>query len=241
MPLGTIINVVGILLGGIIGKAWPQALTPQRESFFKVALGVFTVWYGLRLTWISVNGSALQILKQLTVAVVAMMLGKLVGRLCRLQAFSNHLGRQARERIAAAKPTNPNRAADGFKTCAELFCAAPLGLIGAVVDGLTRYFYPLAVKGVMDGLATMGFVSMFGWGSVLAAVPVLALQGSISLASARLLEPFLRSHQLLDPLHAVAGLIIFSVALVILGLKKIELTEYLPSLVIAPVLAWVFR
>ena len=35
----------------------------------------------------------------------------------------------------------------------------------------------------------------------------------------------------------VSGLLIFSVALVLLGLKKIELTDYLPTLVLAPVLA----
>ena len=34
---------------------------------------------------------------------------------------------------------------------------------------------------------------------------------------------------------------VFSVALVILELKKIELADYLPSLAFAPLLAWVWR
>ena len=93
----------------------------------------------------------------------------------------------------------------------------------------------------MDGLATMGFVSIFGWGVMLAALPVLALQGSVTLACAQFLKPFLEAHRLVDPLNATGGLLVFTVALVILELKKIELADYLPSLAFAPLLAWVCR
>ena len=41
-------------------------------------------------------------------------------------------------------------------------------------------------------------------------------------------------------MNAAGGLLVFSVALVILELKKIELADYLPSLIFAPLLAWVF-
>jgi uncharacterized protein len=241
--LGTILNVAGILVGGVVGLTWRKPLSPARESFFKVGLGAFAVYYGLRLTWLSLNGSFPQILKQLLIAMVAMSLGKLAGQLLRLQSFSNGLGRTARERIAAAKPGDPNRASDGFKTCAALFCAAPLGILGALQDGLSGYPYPLGVKAVMDGLATMGFVWLFGWGSLLAALPVLALQGTLTLASAQYLKPFLEAHGvgLLNSINAVGGLLVFSVALVILELKKLELADYLPSLVLAPVLTWVLR
>ena len=48
-----------------------------------------------------------------------------------------------------------------------------LGILGAFQDCLAGYYYPLGVKAVMDGLATMGFVRLFGWGAMLAALPVL--------------------------------------------------------------------
>jgi uncharacterized membrane protein YqgA involved in biofilm formation len=240
--IGTIANVCGILAGGIAGLLRCKPLSPARESFFKVAIGAFTVYYGLRLTWLSVNGSFLQILKQLLVAIVALMLGKLMGRLLHLQKFSNRLGHAARERIVAASnhKTSPG---DGFKACAVLFCAAPLGILGAAQDGLTSpgYFYPLIVKGVMDGLATFGFVGIFGWGVILAALPVLAFQGSITLVCQHVIEPFLRARDLVDPVNAAGGLLVFSVALVILELKRIELADYLPALAFAPLLAWVSR
>jgi hypothetical protein len=122
-----------------------------------------------------------------------------------------------------------------------LFCAAPLAILGSVQDGLSGYCYPLAVKAVMDGLATMGFVLLFRWGVLFAALPVLAFQGTITLLCAQLLKPFLEAHRLVDSVNAAGGLLVFCVALVILELKKIELADYLPSLAFAPLLTWLLR
>jgi hypothetical protein len=155
--------------------------------------------------------------------------------------MSNQLGREARERITEVKPCDPRRLNEGFKTCAVLFCAAPLAILGSVQDGLSGYFYPLAVKAVIDGLATLGFVRLFGWGAMLAALPVLAFQGTITLVCAQFLKPVLETRGLVDSVNATGGLLVFCVALIILELKRIELADYLPSLAFAPLLAWVFR
>ncbi len=239
--IGTILNVAGILAGGTAGLIRRKPLTPSQESFFKVGLGAFTVYYGLRLTWLSLNGTFLQILRQLLIALLALMAGKLTGQLLRLQKLSNGIGHAARDRISAAATANAKSAGEGFKTCAGLFCAAPLGILGALQDGLADYYYPLVVKGVMDGLATMAFIRVFGWGVMLAALPVLAVQGTITLLCMQYLRPFLETHGLIGSVNATGGLIVFSVALVILELKKIELADYLPSLVCAPLIAWVLR
>jgi uncharacterized membrane protein YqgA involved in biofilm formation len=46
----------------------------------------------------------------------------------------------------------------------------------------------------------------------------------------------LQLHNLVDSVNAVGGLLVFSVALVMLGLKRIALADYLPSLIVAPLL-----
>jgi hypothetical protein len=235
MLIGAFLNVAGILIGGIVGLVKRKPLSVAQESWFKVALGVFTVFYGLRLTWSSLDGSFGHVLKQLLIAMLALMLGKVFGRLLRIQKGSNRLGQKAKEMIAAAS-SGSHQPADGFKTCALLYCAAPLGILGSVSDGLSGYFYPLAVKGVMDGLATLGFVSLFGWNVLLAALPVLALEGTVTLAGAQLAQTYPQHQAILLSVNAVCGLLIFAVALVILQIKKIELADYLPSLLFGPVL-----
>ena len=238
MLIGTLLNVAGILLGGTFGLIRRKPLSVAQESWFKVALGAFTVFYGLRLTWSSISGSFGQFLKHLLITVIALMLGKMTGRLLGLQKTSNRLGQKAKTMITIATKSDHPNPADGFKTCALLYCAAPLGILGSVSDGLSGYFYPLAVKGVMDGLATFGFISMFGWSVLLAALPVLALQGTITLSCAQLAHNFPQHQALFLSVNSVAGLLVFAVALVILQLKKIELADYLPSLIFAPILTY---
>ena len=102
--IGTVLNVAGILLGGIAGLIRSKPFSPATESLWKVTLGAFTVFYGLRLTWISLNGSPLQMLKQVLIAIIALSLGRWTGWLLRLQKVSNRLGQAARDRINSASP-----------------------------------------------------------------------------------------------------------------------------------------
>lgn len=235
---GTIINTAAILLGGLLGLAWRHGFSRRTQEFVKFGLGTFAVFAGVRLTWLSLNGPCLGIVKQLALIVLALMLGRLVGQLLRLQRASNHLGRYARERLANAQPGGPGRFSDGFTTSALLFCVAPLATLGAITDGLSGYFSPLVVKAIMDGMATLSFVAIWGWGALLAALPVFAFQGTLSLLVLRYGEPFLRDHSLIHPVNATAGLLIFCVGLLIYEVRKIEVANYLPSLIFAPLLAW---
>ncbi len=238
--LGTILNAVGILIGGVVGLMISRQPSPATQLALKVSMGFVAVFVGLRLTWLSLNGSFLQILKQVVIVLLALILGRLTGRLLHLQKTSNRLGQYARTRVAQTKPDDPHRFSDGFNTCALLFCAGPLAVIGTVPDGLSGNWQPLAIKAVMDGLATMGFVSIFGWGSMLSALPVFAFQGTLTLC-VQSLGPFLRDHALLDSVNATSGLLVFCVSLVILELKRIELADYLPSLAFAPLITWLWR
>ncbi len=53
-------------------------------------------------------------------------------------------------------------------------------------------------------------------------------------------EPFLTGHHALDAVTGVAGLLVFCVSLLVLELKKLEVADYLPSLAMAPLLAWLW-
>lgn len=238
--VGTILNAAGILIGGFIGLTVARQLSAATQSFLKIAMGALVVFVGLKTAWMGLSGGFLPILKQLLIVIFSMMLGKLIGRLLHLQKLSNRLGQYAKERLAKATPDAPNRLGEGFVTCTLLFCVGPMAILGALQDGLTGNYHTLAIKAVMDGLATLAFAGLFGWGVILSVVPVVAYQGTITLA-ARLLEPYLRDQALLDSVNATGGLLIFCIALIILELKKIELTDYLPSLAVAPLLTWLWR
>ncbi len=244
---GAILNAAAIVIGGILGLIRPQPLSAQTQAFFKLCLGTAAMFFGLRLTWLSVHGSFLLVTKQLFIAFVALTLGNLLGKLIRLQKLSNRLGQHARQLIEQQRPNRPQRFSNGMNACAILFCAAPLGLLGALQDGLPiekgdlGYFYPLAIKALMDGLAMMGFAVMFGWGAIAAALPVFVFLGTITMATGVYVQPFLRDLALLDSVNAVGGLIVCTVGVVIFEIRRVPLADYLPALIIAPLLTWLWK
>ena len=237
--IGTILNAAAIVIGGVVGLAATRQLSLVNQTALKILMGAFTVYVGLAMTWQGLNGSFMRFLKQLSIVLLALVLGNATGKLLRIQRGLNHLGQYAKKKMAE-QPGNCRRFNDGFIVCSLLFCVAPTAVLGALFDGLTGNFQVLIVKAAMDGLATMAFVAMFGWSVILAVIPVVAYQGTISLA-AKSLFPFLEKHGLVDSVNATGGLLVFCVALVILELKKIELANYLPSLVFAPMIVWLWR
>jgi uncharacterized protein len=234
---GAWINALGIVAGGAWGLAVAKPIPEPYPSTLKIILGVCAIWFGLKLTWVSLNGSFRQLIEELGIVILAMILGKLAGKLLRLQKMSNSIGRRATRTLAA--PASQSRFNDGFLLAAGLFCAGPLALLASVQEGLTGFSPVFLVKAAIDGLATYAFCQTFGWGVVLSAIPVLALESAF-IRLTQLFVPVLqqRPWPLLDAVNATDGLLIFCVAMIIMGLKKIEVADYFPSLALAPLLTW---
>lgn len=237
---GTILNAAGILIGGILGLTLTRQLAPATQNAIKGLLGVLVVYVGLKTTWTSLGPGLGLAAKQMTIVIVAMMLGRLTGSLFHLQKGLNQLGQFAKEKLTRASSEKSHRWSEGFITCTILFCVGPMAILGSIQDGLEGKWQTLGIKAVMDGLATMAFASTFGWGAILSVVPVVAYQGTITLA-AKLVFPYVQNGPMLDAINATGGLLIFCIALIILDLKRIALADYLPSLGYAPLLTWVWK
>ena len=99
--LGTLINAGAILLGGFLGTATRLDLAAPRQQQLKVLLGVATTFFGLKLVWIGLasTGTARGFFRQLAVVLLAMVVGHLLGKVCRVQALFNKLGHDAKLKL----------------------------------------------------------------------------------------------------------------------------------------------
>jgi len=237
--IGTVLDVAAIAICGAVTLLAKRQPSAALQNTVKGLLGVATVFVGLRLTVINMGGGLAHIGKQLLIILLSLGVGRLTGRLLRLQKYSNRLGQYAKQKFEEATASNRPRFNDGFLTASLLFCLAPLAILGAVEDGLANAWYVLLVKAVMDGMTTVAFVSIFGASVVAAALPVLAFQGTITLLAKEVVA-YLPDPGLISSINAVAGMLIFCVGVVIFGWRKIELTDYLPSLLVAPLMIWIW-
>lgn len=232
--LGTLLNAIAILAGGIIGRTAARNISRGNQTVIKVVLVLLTIFAGINMFWTSLKGSLGQVAGQVGIALLSLMLGNAVGKLLRIQHSLNRLGHYAQERFARAQADGQPPASEGFITCTLLFCVGPMAILGSIQDGLQGDYRLLAIKAGMDGMATIGFAAVFGWSVMLAVIPLVAYQGTLTLC-ARWLEPYL-NEAMTHSLNGTGGLLVLCIPMVILGLKKVPLADYLPSLIIAPLL-----
>jgi len=231
--IGTIINGVCIVLGGIIGVVAANWVGRRAQVYIKLALAMATLYVATEMIFKGLGGGFLRCLGQLGIAMLSLVLGNAIGMGLGIQKQLNKLGQYAKEKMSKSGSVD-NRFNEGFITCSILFCVGPMSIIGAIEDGLTGNFKILAIKGAMDGVATIGFTAMFGWGSAVSVIPVVAYQGTIAICAGAL-EPVL-TETMLDSVRVTGGLLVFCIVVVILEIRKVPLANYLPALVVAPLL-----
>lgn len=236
--IGALLNALGILIGALFGLVVRKPAAARTQAFFKTALGAFTIVYGVRLIYENLHGGVAASFKQLLVAFLAVVLGYWLGRLGRLQKLSNTIGHHAATLLSAAQKNPPGTAGAGLVAATTLFCAAPLGLLGVVADGLQGYFYLLLLKGIMDGLAMQSFVKLFRWPVALSALPVFIFFKGLTWLVQMDVKPWLDTHNLTCYPALAAGLVTCIVPVVIFEVRRVELANYLPALVVAPLLGY---
>jgi uncharacterized protein len=247
--IGPVLNGAAIVIAVAVALLAGKNIPARQQGNLRVILGACIVWFGLKLTWSSLSGSLGFWFKQLATVLLAMVLGKFVGKILQLQKLSNSIGRFANHKMEAAatglriSPAGPrNTFEDGFLVATALFCVGPLAILGSVQSGVEGFAPIFIVKSVMDALAAMAFATAFGWSIAVSAIPVIAFQLAV-IRLVQLFVPWAQHHPqpMLESILATDGLLIFSVSLIILQLKKVEIADYLPSLAIAPLLTWLFN
>jgi hypothetical protein len=236
--VGTLLNASGIILGGVMALFCRGQLPSIYQGRLKVALAVATVIVGLGMSWRGMGGPWTDVLRQGLILMLALVLGNLLGRLLRLQHYSNLLGRYAQNQLQLASQNTAKAWNLGFLAGTVLFCSSPMGLLGAFFDGFSGNYAILLVKGVMDGLAVFALAKATRWGMAFSFLPVLAVQGSLSLFGQHVEHLLREQTAVLACLEIVGGMLVFCVSLIILELKRVPLTNYLPSLPVAVLLAW---
>lgn len=108
----------------------------------------------------------------------------------------------------------------------------PLTILGSIANGLDGDVRLLAVKSLLDGVASIAFAAALGPGVYLSALTVLVIQGGIA-AGAFLLRDVMDDATILA-VTAVGGLILLGVAMRLLDIKAVRVASFLPALLLAP-------
>ena len=232
---GTLLNVATVLAGTAIGLMLGVRLPERVRSGVTTALGLFVVAISLSLALRVFTDAAARPGDDLAV-LGGVLMGVVLGELLRLHDGLEALGAWFQRRLARARvgTAPPSRIAEGFVTASLVYCVGPLTILGSLANGLTGDVQLLAVKSMLDGVAAIAFAAALGPGVALAALTVLAVQGAISGAAFLLRD--VMDEPTIVAITATGGIILLGLGIRLLELKPIRVANFLPALVLAPLL-----
>lgn len=242
--LGTMVNIVAVLLGAGLGIVLGERFDQRTRDTVTDTLGLITlVIAGTQI--VPLGGEVLHEAvgsAALIVILLALLLGALIGSAVRLEDrlddFASWLRRRLVRSTDEAADFVPAQArfVDGFVTASLLFCVGPLAFLGSLNDGLGRGADQLLVKSALDFFAAMAFAASLGVGVAASALTVALVQGGLTLIGWLLGD--VMPLAMIDALTVAGGIILGGLGLRLLGIKKIRVADLLPGLILAPAGVW---
>lgn len=227
--LGTLANVLAVLLGSGIGMVIQGGI---KDNIQKVLIQAC----GLAVLFIGIGGSLSEILlitdrglktQGTLLLVLSLVLGGLIGAWLDIEGKMERVGETLRCMIGKE---GDNRFVDGFVTSTLVICVGAMAVVGSIQDGLTGDASMLYAKALLDFVIVMVFASTLGVGVLFSAIPLGLYQGGITILAV-VIAPLL-GDVLISQLSLVGNVLIFGVGVNLCFEKRFQVGNLLPALLI---------
>ncbi len=222
---GTLINMVTVFIGGMLGLLVGSRLPDRVRQTVIAGLGLFTAAIGIQMFINTENP---------IIVLGSLLLGGLAGEWWKIEDGLRGLGAYFERRfIQNPENVEGSRFIRGFLTASLVFCVGPMTILGSIQDGLTGDYSLLAIKSVLDGFAALAFASSLGVGVIFSIPIILIYQGGISLLAAQ--AQAITTPAMMNEMTAVGGILLIGISISsLLEIKPIRVGNFLPALFIAP-------
>ena len=223
---GTIINIITVLIGGMIGLILGDRLSMRIKETVMAGLGLFTLAFGVQMFLNTQNQ---------VVVLLSLLFGGLLGEWWQIERGLERFGALIEKRTSGGNGATESRFVRGMLTASLVFCVGPMTILGSIQDGLNGDFMLLMIKSVLDMFAALAFAATLGVGVLFSVIVVLVYQGGLSLLAGQ--AQAVLTDAMIGEMTAVGGVILISLAISsLLEIKKIRAGNFLPALVIAPLI-----
>ncbi len=217
--LGTLVNTGAILIGAATGLAIGTRLPGRMKKTLMQGLGLAVVVIGLDM--------ALAARQRLLLAVGCLLLGGLLGEWLALEQRLSQAGDWLKTRLR----TTAANFTEGFVSATLLYLTGAMTIVGSIQDGTVGDQRTLFLKALLDGVASIALASSLGVGVLFSALPVLVVQGGITVLAGQL--QFLSEPAVLAAVNATGGILILGIGINLLEIGRIAVSNLLPAIVCA--------
>ena len=221
--LGVLVNVMTVVAGSLIGLLFKKGIPEKVSSAAMTGLGVCTLYIGI-------SGSLCG--ENVLILIASVVLGAISGTLLDIDGKLSRMAERVENRFR--KADGKTSIAEGLISATLLFCVGSMTVTGSIQAGLTGDNSVLITKATLDLVSSMMLASSLGIGVLLSAVSVFVIQGGLVLL-AGVLAPFM-STGAINEMTCAGSLLIVMIGTNLMGITKIKVADYLPAIVLAPII-----
>lgn len=216
--IGVAVDVLGVLLGTLIGMGLGKGINERMNITLMQGMGMAAMLIGAKMAVTADDD---------LIVIVSIVIGGVIGELCHLEERLNQMGDWLKSRFSIKDENFIN----AFMTASLLFCVGAMSIVGAIEAGLSGNNEILFIKTILDFVTAVVLSSSLGIGVAFSAILVLGFQGSIAILAGMM--QYILVDAVIAYMSAVGGVLIIGVGLTVAGIKKINVTNLLPSVFVA--------
>lgn len=220
--IATIINAVAIVVGGLLGLIIKGRFNKKLQAIASQATGLSVLVVGL-------NTALTQLITQpcnSVLFVISLVVGGLIGTVINVEGRLQALGRWVEKKVGGRK----GGVSRAFVTATLLYCVGSMAVVGSIESGFHHNYSILLTKSIMDMIYAVIIASTLGYGVIFSAVSVFIYQGAITIL-AGIVEPYLTG-DIMREIALVGGVLITGLGIDLLNIRKINVGNLLPALLI---------
>lgn len=158
MPIGVIVNVLSVALGGIIGSVVKDKLSDSYKTNMNMIFGLASMGMGI---------SSMVLMQNMPAVIFSLIIGTTIGLVIHLGDGIN----KAAGAMQALTGRGKNENAAQLVTVIVLFCASGTGIYGALVSGMNGDHSILIAKSILDFFTALIFACTLGKTVSFVAIP----------------------------------------------------------------------
>lgn len=221
--LGVIVNVITVIIGSLVGLLFKKGIPERVSKAAMIGLGACTLYIGI-------SGSLCG--ENVLILIASVVLGVILGTLLNIDGAINKLAEKVEKKFK--RQDSGVSIAEGIVTATLLFCVGSMTVTGSIQAGITGDSSILITKATLDLVSSMMLASSLGIGVLFSAVAVFVIQGGLVLLAA-LVSPFM-STGAINEMTCAGSLIIIMIGTNLMGITKIKVADFLPAIILAPVI-----
>lgn len=237
MPgLGTIVDAVFIIIGGLIGLTFGKVFSERYQETMLAACGLSTLFIGIggvmsqMLVFADVGFSTAGSIMMAS----SLTLGAIIGEALNIEKHMSRLGEWLKAKTGSH---GDNGFVNGFVSASLVVSIGAMAVLGPINETLYGDHSVLYAKSILDLIFVLLLTLTKGKGCLFSFIPVVLIQGVITVL-AGLIKPIM-TPEAISSLTFVGSVLIATIGINMVWDKHIRVSNMFPSVIVAVIWAFI--